>query len=424
MDQISFDQFPLHPFLLDAVKNMGFVKPTEIQSRVIPKALEGKSIIGQSQTGTGKTLAYLLPVLHRLNPSQRTVQAVILSPTRELARQIYETARELLGQDGGTISVRLFTGGMDKTKAGGMKNPPHVVIGTPGRIEELAKNGVLDIHTAEMLVIDEADMLMEMGFLETVDRIAARLPKDLQMFSFSATIPENLRPFLIKYMENPELIEVAPKQRTAENIEHWLVPVRHRDKISLLSEILRASNPFFAIVFANSQVRVEELAEGLSRKGLRVAVLHGDLSPRERKTTLREIREWKHQYLIATDLASRGLDIEGASHVIHDQLPRDLKYYIHRAGRTGRGDYRGVSIVLFEDGDEGRVAALEKRGIRFQMVDIENGQWRETGRKELRKKAGPGAGGFLLIKKPKQVKPGYKKKMRKEMERLRKRRTR
>lgn len=429
MIRTKFSRYPLQPFLITALEHIGFMEPTEIQERIIPKALKGVSVVGQSQTGTGKTHAFLLPILSKIEPEHQKVQAIITAPTRELANQIYYEVNRLLefSEPEKKITARLFIGGQEKTKAiEKLKAQPHIVVGTPGRIRDLVNEGALLVHTAEMMVVDEADLMLELGFLEEVDKIAGRLPENVQMYVFSATIPKNLHPFLKKYLENPLFVQVNPKQITADKIEHWLIPVRHRDKIALLTEVLQTFNPYLAIVFCNTKERVDEVADELALRGIRPAVIHGDIPPRTRKKVMNQIRNLEYQFIVATDLASRGIDIEGVSHVINYELPRDLKYYVHRSGRTGRGEFSGISAILYSPEDEQAIQKLEKMGIDFKSYDLMDGEWTKITNRRDREKKGKTtlqAQNYIpAVKKPKKVKPGYKKKMKQELEKMRRKR--
>jgi ATP-dependent RNA helicase CshB len=429
MEQTLFERFNLKPFIIEAIKHLQFYKPTEIQERIIPSIIRGESVIGQSQTGTGKTHAYLLPIIERIHPNLHEVQAVITAPTRELATQIYHEILKITKfcPDEEQITARCFVGGTDKLRTiEKLKVQPHIVVGTPGRINDLAKEQALNVHTAKMLVIDEADLMLDMGFIYDVDQIAARMPKNLQMLVFSATIPEKLKPFLRKYMENPKYIHVAPKQVAAEKIEHVLVPLRHRDKVKLLHDMLLLYNPYLAIVFTNTKKMADEVAMALIEKGLKVGILHGDLTPRERKKMMKQIRNLEFQYIVATDLAARGIDIEGVSHVINYELPRDLEFYVHRVGRTARAGYSGIAVTIYEPSDQDSLAKLEKMGIEFVHRDIVRDEWvdlPEWNKRSKRKKEDDEIEQIIKknVKKPKKVKPGYKKKLKEEMEKQKKR---
>ena len=225
------------------------------------------------------------------------------------------------------ISVRLFIGGTDKQRTiEKLKHQPHIVVGTPGRINDLSQRTSFICLYCPYIVIDEADLMLDMGFIEDVDQIAARMPEKLQMLVFSATIPEKLKPFLKKYMENPKYIHVAPKQITAAILSIYLFHSRHRNKINLFIKHLLSYNPYFAIVFTNTKKMADEVADGLIEKGLKVGRIHGDLTPSERKKMMKQIHDLEFQYIVATDLAARGIDIEGISHVINYELPTDLRF--------------------------------------------------------------------------------------------------
>jgi ATP-dependent RNA helicase CshB len=424
MSETKFERFNLKPFIIEAVKELGYYEPTEIQERLIPTVLKGESAVGQSQTGTGKTHAYVLPVLQNIDPERQEVQAIFTAPTRELATQIYQETLKIAGRspEGQEISVRLFIGGTDKQRTiDRLKTQPQIVVGTPGRISDLVKEQALFVHTAATLVIDEADIMLDMGFLEDVDYIAARMPKSLQMLVFSATIPEKLKPFLKKYMENPKYIHVEPKQVTAAKIEHYLLPTKHRNKVVLVHQALLHFNPYLAIVFTNTKKKADEVADGLMAKGLKVGRLHGGLSPRERKQMMKQILNLEFQYVVATDLAARGIDIQGISHVINYELPTDLDFYIHRVGRTARAGYSGIALTIYEEADEDALNRLEKMGIEFKNADFQNKEWVELQDRNKRKKRIKQVDEIdlrakSLFKKPKTVKPGYKKKLQHETE--------
>ncbi len=411
----TFEIFKLPAHIEIAVQKVGFQHPTIVQERVIPAVLSGKNIIGQSQTGTGKTHAFLLPILARINVEKEVVQAVIAAPTRELATQIFEAAQSLNAHFpiDKQIDIRNYIGGTDKQRTiDKLKQQPQLVIGTPGRIYDLVDAQALGVYKSTVLVVDEADLMIDLGFMEDVDRIAARMSPTLQMLVFSATIPEKLHPFLKKYMQNPKHIEVDPMQVAAKQIKHILVPLKHRNRASLIKNILMNMNPYLALIFANSKKNADILHGELATLGLKVGLLHGDLPARERKRVMKEINDLKYQYVVASDLAARGIDIIGVSHVINAEIPQDLDFYIHRSGRTGRADLTGVAITVYEEDDDGAIARLEKMGIQFANKDIVNGELVEVKdrhhrkKRELPKTAAP----KKTVVKSKKIKPGYKKK--------------
>ncbi|MED3690608.1 DEAD/DEAH box helicase [Peribacillus butanolivorans] len=429
MKQNQFERFNLKSYILDAVRTLGFDKPTEIQERVLPSLLKGSSLIGQSQTGTGKTHSYLLPIMNKLDAGKNEVQAIISAPTRELANQIYKEALKIADHfpEDEQIQVRCFIGGTDKQRMiDKLKTQPQLVIGTPGRIKDLVEAQALQVYTAKMLVVDEADLMLDMGFLEDVDLFASRMAEKIQMLVFSATIPEKLKPFLNKYMENPKYVQVNPKQATAAKIEHVLFPLRHRNREQLLHDIIVRYNPYLAIVFTNTKKMADHVANSLIEKGLNVGRIHGDLTPRERKKMMKQIKDLEYQFIVATDLASRGIDIEGVSHIINYELPSDLDFYIHRTGRTARAGYSGIAATIYDTSDEDSLNRLEKMGIEFHDADIQNGDWVNIDERNKRKnrkkqKSDIDVKASRHVKKPTKVKPGYKKKIQRDVENFKKR---
>jgi ATP-dependent RNA helicase CshB len=429
MSDSKFQAYKFSPFLIDAIDKLGFSKPTEIQEKMFPIVLKGESAIGQSQTGTGKTLAYVLPILQKIDASKQEVQAVITAPTRELATQIYQQILKItenLEQDE-EIITRCFIGGTDKARTiEKLKAQPHIVVGTPSRINDLVQEQALFVHTSKILVVDEADLMLDMGFIVDVDKVAGKMPEKLEMYVFSATIPEKLKPFLKKYMENPKYVHIEPKQVSASNLTHVLLPARHRNKVVLTHEALKLYNPYLAIVFTNTKKKADEVADALLVKGLKVGRIHGDLSPRDRKKMMKQIQNLEFQYIVATDLAARGIDIEGVSHIINFELPSDLDFYIHRVGRTARAGFSGTALTIYETSDEDALNRLEKMGIEFKHVDIQKDDWVDLDDRNKRKKREKQTDKIdtkarSMVHKPNKVKPGYKKKMQWEVDKIKKR---
>lgn len=426
MNKTNFSRFGFKPFILEAIDHIGFQEPTEIQERIIPTIKNGDSAIGQSQTGTGKTHAYLLPVVDKIDPTKEQVQAVITAPTRELAAQIYEEVLKLIKftPNNETITAKLFIGGTDKLRTiEKLKTQPNIVVGTPGRINDLVKEQALFVHTTSTLVVDEADLMLDMGFIQDVDQVAGKMGQDLQILVFSATIPEKLKPFLKKYLENPKFTHVAPKQIAAEKIEHLLIPLRHRNKIDVVFEMANHFNPYLALIFTNTKKMADEVADGLIERGLKVGRIHGDLTPRERKQMMKRVKELEYQYIVATDLAARGIDITGVSHVINYELPTDLDFYVHRVGRTARAGFSGVAATIYALSDQDALDRLEKMGIQFKHVDLRDNELVDLGAREKRKERkreqqAPEKRAHQLIRKPKEVKPGYKKKRLREIDKF------
>jgi ATP-dependent RNA helicase CshB len=421
MTSIFQQRFQLKPFLLEALQKQNLTRPTEIQERLIPSIQNGVDAIGQSQTGSGKTLAFLLPIINNLDPNREELQAIITAPTRELANQIYQEALKLLENNENEIRAKLVVGGTDRKRMIDMlKRKAHLIIGTPGRIKDLVKDEALNVFTARILVVDEADQMLDMGFIEDVDQVAARMAEKLQMLVFSATIPENLQPFLRKYMTNPKHVQVKPQHATAQEIEHIAVPLKHRDKMQLVVQIAEQVNPYLAIIFTNTKLKADEVANAMLREGLNTERLHGGLEPRARKNVMKKVAKAECQYVVATDLAARGIDIKGITHIINFELPKDLDFYIHRVGRTGRAGADGMAITIYDEEDMPALRKLEARGISFHHKDTRNNEWINItirNRQPSKRKTVDA----ISAPKPKKVKPGYKKKWREENERLQRR---
>lgn len=418
----KYSDYDFKPFLRDAIARLGFIEPTPIQKEMIPLVLKGKSAIGQAHTGTGKTHSFLLPIVQRIVEEKQEVQAIITSPTRELAQQIYDALQQLIEDT--QISSKLFIGGTDKQRSiDKLKTQPQIVVGTPGRIRDLVNENALLVHTAPILVVDEADLAFDMGFIEEIDGFASKMPENLEMYVFSATIPEKLQPFLKKYMESPVHIHMNDKRPVAEGIEFLLVPVRSKSRNRRLLEVIEAINPYLSVVFCNTRKTAEAVASFLAEQGIRAGQIHGDLSPRDRKKMMKQIRDLEFQYIVATDLAARGIDIQGISHVINYEIPDDLEFFIHRVGRTARAGNKGIAITLYEPEDEDALARVEKMGIPFVQKDVKNGEWIELKERHARKKRVKHENEIekiakAKVRKPKKVKPGYKKAMKWEMDKI------
>lgn len=420
-----YTDYQFKPFLRDAIEQLGFTNPTPIQKEMIPLILKGSSAIGQAHTGTGKSHSFLIPILQRIETDTDDLQAVITAPTRELAIQLFDELKKLTASS--EVRTSLLIGGTDKKRsADKLKSNPHLVVGTPGRIRDMSDTGALAIHTAKILVIDEADLAFDMGFIEDIDQFAGKMPSDLEMYVFSATIPEKLKPFLAKYMDSPVHVQLGTKKPLTEGMHYSLVPVRGMDRKKKLLQVIQAINPYLAIIFTNTKQNADELAGYLAAQGVKTGKIHGDLNARERTRMMKQIRDLEYQFIVATDLAARGIDIPGVSHVINYELPEDLEFYIHRVGRTARAGLEGNAITLFDPSEDDAIVKIEKMGIPFVHEDIKNGEWtqlkdrhsrknRPKEQDEIDKKAA------ALIRKPAKVKPGYKKKRAAEVDRFKKR---
>ncbi|MBF1721444.1 DEAD/DEAH box helicase [Streptococcus sp.] len=416
---MKFTEFKFKDYIQEALRDLNFFEATPVQEKLIPVVLSGRDLVGESKTGSGKTHTFLLPIFQMLDEEADSVQAVITAPSRELAAQIYQAARQLASFSEKEIRVANYVGGTDKARQIGKleSSQPHIVIGTPGRIYDLVESGDLAIHKAKTFVVDEADMTLDMGFLATVDKIAGRLPKDLQFLVFSATIPQKLQPFLKKYLSNPVIEQIKTKTVIADTIENWLLSTKGRDKNAQIYQISQLLQPYLAMIFVNTKTRADELHSYLTAQGLKVAKIHGDIAPRERKRIMNQVKNLDFEYIVATDLAARGIDIEGVSHVINDAIPQDLSFFVHRVGRTGRNGLPGTAITLYQPSDDSDIRELEKMGIKFTPKMIKDDEFQDTydrdrraNREKSREKLDTEMLG-LVKKKKKKIKPGYKKKI-------------
>lgn len=428
----NFKEFNLEPYLIEAIAELNFKEPTEIQTEVITKIQSNRDVIAQSKTGSGKTHAFLLPLLNRLEKDANSVQILITAPSRELAEQLYQATIQLTKNAPWEIEVSRFMGGTDKNRQieSLQNSQPDIAIGTPGRLLDLIKSNELRAYTAYAMVVDEADMTLDMGFIEEVDQIAATLQTNSQLLVFSATIPQKLQPFLQKYMNNPLKIEVENKEVISDLIDNWLISTKSKDRADVIYNLLTIGNPYLVLIFANTKEKVEKLATELKERGLEVGVLHGGLDSRERRRVMREIHNLDHQFIVATDLAARGIDIEGVSHVINAEVPQDLSYFVHRVGRTGRNNLSGIAITLYSPGEEDDIQIIENMGIIFKEKIIKKHEIIDAPEKraERKKPAKPleyNAEIEGMAKKAKKnIKPGYRRKLRSKRKELNKQKNR
>ncbi len=351
----EFTALDLHPALVQAVADLGYTAPTPIQTGIIPLMLAGQDVIGQAQTGTGKTAAFALPILQHLQPGLRQVQALILTPTRELAIQVGEAMVEY-GQHLGVRVVTIYGGQSYNIQIGGLKRGADVVVGTPGRVLDLINKKLLDIGQVRTLVLDEADEMLSMGFIEDVESILIETPSSRQTALFSATMPAEIRRLADKYMHSPQSVTIQREQVTVAAIEQRYYLVHQQDKTAALTRLFEMEEITSALIFVRTRAGTGDLANELTARGYPAEALNGDLNQEARERTLNRFRQNKINVLVATDVAARGLDIEDISHVINYDLPEMAEIYVHRIGRTGRAGKTGIAISL--------VAPYEKRYLR------------------------------------------------------------
>ncbi|NLD46377.1 MAG: DEAD/DEAH box helicase [Clostridiaceae bacterium] len=344
----SFDATGLDPKLITALEKENITVPTDVQQRVIPEALKNRDIIAQSGTGTGKTLAYLLPLYEKLNASLKEMQAIILSPTHELAVQIMRQIERLSKNSGIDISGAAMIGNVNiDRQIEKLKERPNIIVGTPGRILELIKKRKITAHTIKTIIIDEADRLMDESNVEVVKAVIKSTLKERQLMAFSATMPEKTKVSLGGQMKEPVIILVEEKLSVPENITHLCFLAERRDKIEVLRKLVRILEPERAIVFVNNQGNeIEIFTSKLKYHGLNAEGIHGSSRKLDRKKTMEAFRAGKLQLLIASDIAARGLHIEGVTHIFNVNIPEDIKDYVHRAGRSGRNGNTGTVVSI------------------------------------------------------------------------------
>ena len=337
----------------------GIDEPTEIQAQSIPALFKGRDVLAQAQTGTGKTLAFLLPALQQIRTDLSREQVLIVAPTRELAKQIADVA-ETLAPALSVDVLSLIGGKTIENQLQKLHRHPHIIIGTPGRLLDHCNRNSLDLSNVKRVIVDEADQMLQAGFLEDIDMLISMTPKSRQLLFFSATIPDKIRNLAKKHMTNPLVLNVREGETIAlETIEQRIYMVSEEHKLDLLCRMLTDMNPYLAIVFCNTKERTSILASDLIARGFNIGELHGDMSQGRRTQVLRDFAKAKTQILVATDIAARGIDIEGITHVFSYDVPHDVDYYIHRIGRTGRAGSEGLAIIFATAADETWVRRIE-----------------------------------------------------------------
>ncbi|MBP1157577.1 MULTISPECIES: DEAD/DEAH box helicase [unclassified Paenibacillus] len=352
--------------LAEALHKHGLTEPTPVQREAIPSALSGKDIIAQAQTGTGKTLAFVLPILETIDPGRSHVQALIVTPTRELAIQITEEVKRWAPLKG--VRVLSAYGGQDvERQIRKLEGSIHIIVATPGRLLDHLRRGTVQLHKLSILVLDEADQMLHMGFFPDVEEIISATPTRRQTLLFSATMPPRIRELGKEYMRQPAEIEVKAKRVTLDEIEQVVLRTTDRGKLEALCKIIDEENPYLAMIFCRTKLRASKLNNELNERGYASDELHGDLTQAKREQVMKRFREAKIQYLVATDVAARGLDVEGITHVFNYDIPHDAESYIHRIGRTGRAGQTGKAITFAAPRDANYLELIEK-GIKSTLT--------------------------------------------------------
>ena len=366
----TFSELALSPAVLQAVEATGYETPSPIQAQTIPLLLAGRDVIGQAQTGTGKTAAFALPLLSMLDLSQKEPQVLVLAPTRELAIQVAEAFQTYASAIKGFQVLPVYGGSDFRGQLLGLKRGCHVVVGTPGRVMDHMRRGTLVLTGLKTLVLDEADEMLRMGFIDDVQWILEQAPTERQIALFSATMPPPIRKIANQHLRDPAHVTIAMKTVSADTIRQRFWPVRGTNKLDALTRILEAEEFNAILIFVRTKTMAVELADKLSARGFAASALNGDMSQQLRETTVEKLKNGKLDILVATDVAARGLDVERISHVINYDIPHDVETYVHRIGRTGRAGREGDAI-LFVAPREQRMLSMIERATRSKILQLE-----------------------------------------------------
>ena len=426
---MRFGSYNLNKELVDALTTLGYVEATPIQEKVLAKALKGKSLICKSETGSGKTHAFLIPILNNIDKTLNKVQALVISPTVELAHQTYEFAKKICDKIEG-LSCKEISSSSDKNinleqlAFGGTL--PKLLIGTPGRLFDLFVKERKDCSAIKTIVLDEADMLIDNSYIEEIDALISTISPS-QRLVFTATMKEHLIADTYKFVKAEEIIDIDRKIKVNRNVSHHLVNIKHKDVIEQLISFLKIKQPYFTMVFASEKTRVEMVYKKLNEEGIPCSIINGNMESRERKIMMRRINNGEFNLVICSDIASRGIDLEHVSTVISLDLPYDLDYYYHRAGRTGRNQNTGDSYIFYNDEDMNKINKLIQNGLNFDYFVLRNDTLKQVS--SFNPSSKPKKESDVLkaqIKKEiakvrtTKVKPGYKKKIKKAVEKAKK----
>lgn len=417
---MSFKAINLSEKMMSSLTQQKYFNPSQIQLRSIPKALKGETLMVQSSTGSGKTLCFLIPIIERIDPLNQNVQAIIVAPTRELAQQTYDFAIKFT-KEFSSIKIRLLKSGEEiDNSIKGLSVAPHIIIGTPGRLSEvLAKQKALSLKYVKTIVFDEADMLLAEGYFDEIDTFALAIEKP-QYLVFSATLEANLAHRLEKYV-GPNIPIINEEVMTSSNVSHYLIDIKHNDVFEAVEKFIKIKNPYLLLIFASKKETANDVYQYLKSRKYKVGLLTGDLSSRERKNSMKAVKNDDVYILVCSDMAARGLDIPNVSDVLNIDLPNNLEFYYHRAGRTGRFDKLGNCYSFYNNDSTKKPLALIQNGIQFSYL-VFNGDELVEGKqiqkthptkkhldpelnKEIRK-----INNLAMRKSGQKVKPGYKKK--------------
>jgi len=355
----TFNELNISQAIMKALQKMGFEEATPIQAETIPLAIEGNDAIGQAQTGTGKTAAFGIPMIEKIDPQQRKIQGLVVAPTRELAIQVAEELNRL-GKIKGVRSMSVYGGQHMERQIRALKDGPHIVVATPGRLLDHMRRKTIRTESIQTAVLDEADEMLNMGFIEDIRDILKNIPEERQTLLFSATMPKEIRDIATNLMKSPKEIKVKAKEMTVENIDQYFIEIPEKQKFDTLTNHLDFHAPTLAIVFSRTKKRVDEITDGLQARGFRAEGIHGDLTQGKRMSVLNKFKNNRVDVLVATDVAARGLDISGVTHVYNFDIPQDPESYVHRIGRTGRAGRTGEAVSFITPREIAHLNVIEK----------------------------------------------------------------
>lgn len=355
----TFKELGISDLVMKAVEKMGFEEATPIQEQTIPLGLDGKDVIGQAQTGTGKTAAFGIPMLDKIDKKKRKIQGLVVAPTRELAIQVSEEIHRL-GKFLGAKTLPIYGGQQMDRQIRGLKDGPHIVVATPGRLLDHIRRRTIDISEVQIAVLDEADEMLNMGFIDDIKDILKAIPSERQTLLFSATMPKEIRQIGVTMMKDPVEVRVKTKEMTVSNIDQNFLEIQERQKFDALTNLLDIHVPGLAIIFGRTKKRVDEVTEGLQARGFKAEGIHGDLTQGKRMSVLSKFKSGRVEILVATDVAARGLDISDVTHVYNFDIPQDPESYVHRIGRTGRAGKTGMAISFITPREMSHLSLIEK----------------------------------------------------------------
>lgn len=423
----SFKAFNLSSKMVDTLSKCGYVSPSKIQEIVIPKVLRGENVIAQSETGSGKTHSFLVPIINNVDIKSKELDTIIFSPTRELAKQTWMFAKQI-GKFYPELRISLLTSG--KSKEEDYKkadNNPHIIIGTPGRIKDIINSHSIKLNNVKHIVLDEGDMLIELGFFDDIENIIDQC-NNPQILLFSATIKENIKHKLTKYFNFDDEV-IHEKVQTSSNVLHHAIDLKNQDIYSATLDFLKIKNPYSIIIFASTVEVTKKLFDYLRENGVYCGVLHGELSPRERKAMIRRFKNDEFHILVSSDIGCRGIDIENITDVLSVDLPTDLDYYYHRAGRTGRFNKKGDSYIFYTSHEQNKFKKILTSGLIFDyfkfsnesLVSVKPFEFTNKKNKKIDSELSKEIQKAKAKTKTNKVKPGYKKKRKEEIDKVKRR---